>query len=96
MGNTCTDLGEPRRAIEHHRQHLEIERGMRHQHGEAIALGNLGVAFAKLGDPERAIECFEQQLVIMRELGDRGGEGKALGNLGAAWSDLGKPHAVKS
>ncbi len=59
------------------------------RHGEGIALGNLGNAYAGLGDVRRAIEYYEQRLVIAREIGDRRGEGNALGNLGVAYANLG-------
>ena len=91
LGNTYADLGEPRRAIEHHEQALVISREIGDRWGEGNALGNLGLAYADLAEPRRAIELYEQQLVITREIGDRRGEGNALGNLGLAYADLAEP-----
>ncbi len=91
LGNAYADLGEPRRAIEHHEQVLVIARKIGDRQGEGNALGNLGFAYAELGEPRRAIEYYEQHLVIAREIGDRRGEGNALGNLGNAYAVLGEP-----
>ena len=59
--------------------------------GEGVALGNLGLAWARLGELRKAIEYHERNLVIALEIVDRRGEGNALGNLGLAWAELGEP-----
>ena len=92
LGLAYADLGDPRKAIEHHEQHLVIAREIGHLQGEANALGNLGLAYAHLGNTQKAIEHHEQYLAIAREIGDRRGEGNALGSLGSACADLGDAH----
>jgi tetratricopeptide (TPR) repeat protein len=92
LGLAYADLGETRRAIEHHEQALSITREIGNRRGEGNALGNLGNAYSKLGEIHRAIEHHEQNLVIAREMGDRHGEGAALNNLGLAHAALGDPH----
>ncbi|MFG6094039.1 CHAT domain-containing protein [Leptothoe sp. ISB3NOV94-8A] len=57
--------------------------------GEAISLGNLGVAHYYLNDYERAIDFQKQSLDITRRIGDRQGEATSLGNLGLAHHTLG-------
>ena len=69
---------------------LAAARRLHHRGGEAVALGNLGNAYANLGQIRRAIEFYEQSLVIDREIGDRRGEGANLGNLGVAYKNLGE------
>lgn len=90
LGIAYDDLGECRRAIEHHESHLKITRETGDRQGEGQALGNLGLAYDELGEYHRAIEYQEQRLKIVREIGDRLGEGQALGNLGIAYYSLGE------
>ena len=90
LGIAWADLGETRRAIEHHEQVLAIAREIGDRRGEGNALGNLGIAWATLGETRKAIEHYEQVLAMARELGDRRVEGNALGNLGNAWAAFGE------
>jgi tetratricopeptide (TPR) repeat protein len=88
LGHAYADLGEVRKAIIYHQQHLEIAREIGDRRGEGAALGNLGNAYKDLGETRKAIEFYEQQLMITRKIGDRRGEGHALGNLGIAYKKL--------
>jgi tetratricopeptide (TPR) repeat protein len=90
LGRAYADVGETRRAVEHHEQHLVIARETGDRRGEGQALGNLGLVYADLGETLRAIEHYEQWLAIAREIGDRRGEGAALGNLGIVYRHLGE------
>jgi tetratricopeptide (TPR) repeat protein len=90
LGIVYADLGEPRKAIEHHQQYLEIAREIGYRYGEGRALGSLGAVYADLGETRKAIQFYEQRLAIAREISDRDGEGAALGNLGVAYKDLGE------
>jgi len=90
LGLDYADLGETRRAIEYHEQHLAIAREIGDRRGEGNATGNLGLSYAALGETRRAIEFYEQQLGITREIGDRRGEGISMGNLGLAYAALGQ------
>ncbi len=65
-----------------------ISRQIGFRHGGAIALGNLGNAYADLSEPARALRVYEDQLAIVRIIGDRRGEANALGNLGLVAIDL--------
>jgi tetratricopeptide (TPR) repeat protein len=90
LGIAYRKLGDPRRAIELHEQHLLVARESGDRCGEGNALGNLGNAYLDLGEPRRAIELNEQRLVIAREIGDKLSEGIALGTLANAYHDLGE------
>src|SRR5207245_4196199 len=93
LGNLGLDyyaLGEPRRAIEYHEQHLQIARDVGDRRGKGVALGNLGLDYYALGEPRRAIEYHEQALQIAREIGDRHGEANALWNMSQAHDKLGE------
>ena len=89
LGLAYDSLGEYRRAIDYHEQHLGISREIGDRMGEGHALGNLGLAYHFLGEYRRAIECHEEDLDIARDIRDRSGEGSALGNLGLAYHCLG-------
>jgi tetratricopeptide (TPR) repeat protein len=90
LGIAHDQMGEYRRAIDCHDQHLQIAREFSNRLQEGQALGNLGVAYDSLGEHRSAIEYHEQSLGIKREIGDRQGEANALGNLGLAYEGLGE------
>jgi len=69
---------------------LAAAQRLQNREGEAVVLGNLGIAYKDLGEIQRAIQFYEQQLAIVREIGDRRGESIVLGNLGVAYKDLGE------
>jgi tetratricopeptide (TPR) repeat protein len=58
------------------------------RHGEAMALGNLGLALLEVRRFDDAITAHNQAADIYRELGDRHGEGGALNNLGLALREV--------
>ena len=89
LGNAYRELGEPRKAIECHEQHLAIARETGDRRGEGRALGNLGLVHSDLGDTRQAIEYYRKYLAIARETGDRRGEGMTMGYLGSAYHNLG-------
>ena len=90
MGNAYDSLGEYRRAIEFHEQHLAIAREIGDRLGEGQALINMGNAYHSLGEYRRAIEFQEQSLQMERGVGNRQGEAQSLGNLGNAYYSLGE------
>jgi tetratricopeptide (TPR) repeat protein len=89
MGTAYKNLGEYRRAIDYHENHLAIASEIGDQRGKGQALGNLGIAYKNLGECQMAIDYLEKCLAIAREIGDRRGEGRALGNLGNAYDSFG-------
>jgi tetratricopeptide (TPR) repeat protein len=91
LGLAYAYLGQNKRAIQFHNQHLTIAREIGDRKSEAMVLGNLGLVYADLGEIERAIGFHEQNLRIAREIGDRRGEGSALNNLGTTYAQLGNP-----
>ena len=48
LGSAYTALGEARRALTYHEQHLAVARALGDRHGEGVALGDLGLAYAAL------------------------------------------------
>ena len=96
LGQTYSNLGEPRKAIEFYEQALAIAKEIGYRRGEGGVLGNLGQTYSDLGEPRKAIEFYEQALAIAREFKDREikdkkREGIWLGNLGIVHSDLSEP-----
>jgi tetratricopeptide (TPR) repeat protein len=76
--------------IEHMERSIHVARQSGDRPGEALSLGNLGVAYARRDDARRAIEYLELSLSVVRKIGDLRGEGTVLGNLGNAYADLGE------
>jgi tetratricopeptide (TPR) repeat protein len=91
LGLAWFALGEARKAIGLHEEHLAIARDTADRESERNALNNLGVAWFALGEARKAIDYHKQHLAIARETADRRGEGAALGNLGLAWGVLREP-----
>ena len=58
--------------------------------GEAVVLGELGLAYARLNQMPKAIYYFERHLEIARELGNRQWEMEDYRNLGRAHLELGE------
>ena len=90
LGLTLDALGDTQRAIELHKEYLNISREIADRNSEGIALGNLGLAYFHLGETRRAIELYEQRLKIANESNDRRGLGIILSNLGVAHNALGQ------
>ena len=90
LGLAYSDLDEPRKAIEYHKQALKISKKIGNRYGEGADLGNLGLTYSDLGESRKAIEYYEQALKIAKEIGDRRNEGTWLGNLGIAYKYLGE------
>jgi tetratricopeptide (TPR) repeat protein len=61
---------------------LDLYRNVRHRHGEAIALNNLGRIEYLQGNFDPAQQVLEEALTIHRDLGHRYGEASVLNNLG--------------
>ena len=67
---------------------VEAARRSGDQHGEAIALGNLGNALLSLRRFEEAITVLQDGAAMCRTTGDRQNEGAALDNLGSAMNQM--------
>lgn len=90
-GSLVLDLRQhPRERIRWLEIGLAAAKKLNNRAGEAVVLGNLGLAYADLGETQRAIEFHQQDLTIACELGDRRGEGRVLSNLGVAFALLGE------
>jgi tetratricopeptide (TPR) repeat protein len=94
LGNTVAYMGDlrfhPRQRIRWSEAQRDAARRAKYREAEAVALGNLGNAYADLSETRRAIEFFEQVIGIYRELDDRRGEANALGSLGVTYANLGE------
>ena len=87
IGNVYESLGDFKKAIECHNQHLLIAKKVGNKHWEGYAYNCLGDAHRSLGDFKKAIEYLNLYLKITEEVGDKKGEGSAYGDLGNVyWS----------
>ena len=62
-------LGDARKAIEYHEQHLAIAREIGDRRGEANASWNLGLEYEKAGDLRRAAEMMRICVSFIIEIG---------------------------
>jgi len=62
---------------------VKIYRSIGDRDGEAISLGNLGIAYSRLGQ-------YQQALAIFKQIGDRDGEVQSLYSLGRAYYRTGQ------
>jgi tetratricopeptide (TPR) repeat protein len=70
LGSDYENLGEHRRAIAFHGQHLAIAREIGDRRGEGRALWNLSVALDQLGDRAEAVQHAQASLRIQEDIGD--------------------------
>ena len=73
-----------------HELALDAARRAGDRGGEAQALNNLGLVYARQGRLEDALASYERSLAMKRELGDRRGEAQALGNRGNVYANQGR------
>ena len=88
IGNSYTNLGDPKQAFVYHEQALKIAHDI-DDISKGTVLTNIGNALIILGDAQKAFENYNQALIFDREIGNRHGEGNTLGNLGNAFLNLG-------
>ena len=77
------------KSLEAYNQALNIFKKIKHQRGEAVALGRIGVIYYILGNNQKALNYFQKSLYIQSKIGDRVGEARTLGWLQSYWIDLG-------
>lgn len=79
----------PKVSIAYNEELLKIARKLGERRAEAIAIGELSLAYARLGDLRQAISFFQQHLEIARELGEQQWVASDLNNLANAHLKLG-------
>lgn len=94
LGLAYRFLGKPKKAIEYHKQALEISKLMKDASTEGNQLESLGIAYIYLSEHRRAIKCFQKALKIAEYIENRELEGKVLDNLGLAYRYLGETRKV--
>ena len=91
LGLIYCSLADPREALDHFRQALELARELGDRGAEGTSLANLGMASAEQRDLPRAIDSYKRSLAILAEVGDRRGRAAVLNGLGNVLLDLGEP-----
>ena len=79
----------PEKAIAYNAELLKVARATGERRVEAIALGELGLAYARSGILPKAATFFEKHLEVARELGEKEWQISDLNNLGKASLELG-------
>lgn len=82
LGLCFSLLGNQAAAIQNHQQAIQGALQIDSVAGQAIAIGNLGIAARRSGDLETAKACMHRYREISQELGDAVGEATALRVLG--------------
>lgn len=88
--------GNPEKSIDLNTHILETSRTSGDRLAEAVALGELGLAYARLNQLPKAIYYFEHHLEISRELGNWEWEMEDCRNLGRAYLELGENEKARS
>ena len=78
IGALHQQAGETQKAQECFNQALQIWRKAGSRNGEALALNDIGRAYADLRLEQKALELYNQALPIWRETGNRRGEALTL------------------
>ena len=81
-GNLAFEQADYDRAIEFHRQALELRKQAGDKRGTAGSLGNLGVALRHKGEYAEATRLYNESLAIFRELDNTQGISTMLNSLG--------------
>ena len=81
LGNAHFHLREYEKALDCHRQDLELARSLGDRLGEGKANGNVGNTLKVIGKFDEAIVHCTEHLKVSRDLGNRMGEARALYNL---------------
>jgi tetratricopeptide (TPR) repeat protein len=74
--------GEPERAVECHREALEILEALGDRRAAALTQNNIALALERAGAEDEAVAHFEEAIEILRDLHDREREGQVIANLG--------------
>ena len=83
LGSVYYALGDHDKALQFHREAIELARQIDYQKGVSAQLGRVGIIHRSRFEIKQAQECHEESLRIAREIGDRAIEGYRLGDLGA-------------
>lgn len=83
------------RAIEWHRQSLDLYRSCDDQHGYVLALNNLGVQYSNLGEAHTAAAYYEECITRSRAIHDAQAEIVGLTNLGILAMDRRELHRAR-
>jgi tetratricopeptide (TPR) repeat protein len=85
IGNQCTYMNRSERAIEAHRQALQLAESLNYTAGRANALGGLGLVFTYLDRSEEALRYLHRSLALLEQIGDKV-------ELARCWNRIGVSH----
>jgi tetratricopeptide (TPR) repeat protein len=71
IGNQCTYMNRTKRAMEAHRDALQLAQTLNYTAGQAKALGGLGLVFTFLDRPEEALTDLRKSLVLFEKVKDK-------------------------
>ncbi len=95
IGNSFLRLSELREAEGYYHQAISAAAEVGDVHGQAAALGNLGLVYEISGDLDAAEEHHKRALALHEEIGDKLGQAETLGNLGNVYIQRGDLDAAQ-
>ncbi|MGH2537276.1 MAG: tetratricopeptide repeat protein [Candidatus Promineifilaceae bacterium] len=90
IGQQCSYMNRFERAIDAHRQALELAEKHGDTPGRAKALGGLGLVFSYLERPEEALSYLRRSLALFEQMGDKDELARCWNRIGVAQMSLGE------
>lgn len=90
IGNQRTYMGHLDKAMETHREGLQLAEALNYTAGRANALGGIGLIDHHLGRFEEAVINFKKSLALLIQLGDRLEQARCLNRMGMSHARLGE------
>ncbi|MEU3534349.1 tetratricopeptide repeat protein [Streptomyces murinus] len=84
LAKVTRDKGEAEKAVDLHKQALDLNDGLLFPHERATELANFGASLALSDDFGAALAALREALATFRHMKDRRGEAMALGNMAMA------------
>jgi tetratricopeptide (TPR) repeat protein len=90
IGNQQTYMGHLDKAMEAHREALQLAEALNYTAGRANALGGAGLVNYHLGRYEESVSNFKKSLSLLEQLGDQAEQARCWNRMGMSHAGLGE------
>ena len=90
IGNQCAYMNQTKRALEAHRDALQLAQTLNYTAGQAKALGGMGLVFTFLDRPEEALADLRKSLVLFEKVKDKVEQARGWNRIGVVHVHLGQ------
>jgi tetratricopeptide (TPR) repeat protein len=90
IGNQRTYMAHLDKAMEAHREALQLAEALNYTAGRANSLGGTGLVNYHLGRFEEAVSTFKKSLALLEQLGDRAEQARCWNRMGMSHARLGE------